>query len=242
MSRFFVEPQDIGETSARITGGDVKHISRVLRMEVGDEVTLCDGEGNDYAAKISSITKDEVLLDILGKNRCKAEPDCRITMYQGLPKAGKMETIVQKCVELGITKVVPVAAERSVVKIKAGEFENKRTRYQRVAEEAAKQCGRGIIPEVSELTTYKKADLSAHDMIIVAYEEEREVSLKKLLRDNSSPKDIALIIGPEGGLDKSEIEALCDKGGKTVTLGTRILRTETAGMATLAMILYELEG
>ena len=242
MSRFFVEPQDIGENTAKIEGGDVKHISRVLRMEIGDEVTLCDGEGNDYAAKISSITKDEVLLDVLSKSRCKAEPDCRITLYQGLPKAGKMETIVQKCVELGITQVVPVAAERSVVKIKAGEFENKRTRYQRVAEEAAKQCGRGIIPQVGELTTYKKADLSQHDLVVVAYEEEKELSLKNLLRNNPDAKNIALIIGPEGGLDKSEVEALCAKGGKPVTLGSRILRTETAGMATLAMILYELEG
>ncbi len=241
MNRFFVKKDDIRDNSALITGEDLKHISKVLRMAPGDKVMLCDGEGYQYLAEISEITKDCVRLEILNGERCAAEPSRRITLYQGLPKGDKMELIVQKCVELGISEIVPVAAERSIVKIKPGEFGGKRTRYQRVAYEAAKQCGRGRIPEVADLTTFKVADMTRHDLIIIAYEDEKGTTLKSLLRANMQAGDIAIVIGPEGGLESSEVELLIQKGGKAVTLGPRILRTETAGMAALAMILYEIE-
>ena len=241
MNRFFVKKDDIRDNSAVITGEDLKHISKVLRMAPGDKVMLCDGEGYQYLAEISEITKDCVRLEIVNSERCAAEPSRRITLYQGLPKGDKMELIVQKCVELGISEIVPVAAERSIVKIKPGEFGGKRTRYQRVAYEAAKQCGRGRIPEVADLTTFKAADMTRHDLIIIAYEDEKGTTLKSLLRANMQAGDIAIVIGPEGGLDPSEVELLIQKGGKAVTLGPRILRTETAGMAALAMILYEVE-
>ncbi len=241
MNRFFVKKADILDNTAVITGEDVKHISKVLRMAPGDKVMLCDGEGYQYLAHIDEITKDEVTLGILYKEKCASEPSRRITLYQGLPKGDKMELIVQKCVELGISEIVPVAAERSIVRIKPGEFGGKRTRYQRVAYEAAKQCGRGRIPEIADLTTFKTADMTCHDLIIIAYEDEKGNTLKSLLRANMQAKDIAIVIGPEGGLESSEVELLTQKGGKAVTLGPRILRTETAGMAALAMILYEIE-
>ena len=241
MNRFFVKKDDIADNSAIITGEDVKHISKVLRMAPGDKVMLCDGEGYQYLAEIADISKEHVNLRILSAERCAAEPLQRITLYQGLPKGDKMELIVQKCVELGITEIVPVAAERSIVRIKPGEFGGKRTRYQRVAYEAAKQCGRGIIPDIADITTFKAADMSRHDLIIIAYEDEKGTTLKSLLKANLKAKDIAIVIGPEGGLERAEVDMLTQKGGTTVTLGPRILRTETAGMAALAMILYEIE-
>jgi len=242
MNRFFVKKDDIVDNTATITGEDLKHISKVLRMAPGDKVMLCDGEGYQYLAEISEITKEAARLEIVESERCASEPVQRITLYQGLPKGDKMEFIVQKCVELGITEIVPVAAERSIVRIKPGEFGGKRTRYQRVAYEAAKQCGRGIIPEVADLATFKSADMTRHDLIIIAYEDEKGTTLKSLLKTNSKARDIAIVIGPEGGLERAEVDMLIQKGGTAVTLGPRILRTETAGMAALAMILYEIEG
>jgi 16S rRNA (uracil1498-N3)-methyltransferase len=234
MNRFFVKPDDMTEDSAAIIGEDVKHISKVLRMQSGDRVMLSDGCGYEYLAEIETISRERVELK-------PAEPKQRITLYQGIPKAGKMELIIQKCVELGINGIIPVAAERSVVRVKPGEYRAKQPRYQRVACEAAKQSGRGIIPHIGELTTFKTADMSAYDLILVAYEDERQTSLKEVLRANMKAENIAVIIGPEGGLEIGEVESLINKGGKAVSLGRRILRTETAGMATVAMILYELE-
>ena len=241
MNRFFVTKDDISGNTAVITGEDVKHISKVLRMAPGDKVMLCDGEGWQYLAEIASISKDDVSLDIISSEQSKAEPPVRITLYQGLPKGDKMELIVQKCVELGISEIVPVAAERCVVRVKPNEFGGKRTRYRRVAYEAAKQCGRGVIPQIGDITTFKAADMTRHDLIVIAYEDEKGTTLKSLLRANAEAKDIAVIIGPEGGLERAEVDMLIQKGGHAVTLGPRILRTETAGMAAVAMILYEIE-
>lgn len=242
MNRFFVKPEDISGEIAVITGEDVKHISKVLRMQPGDAVMLSDGEGFEYRAEITGISRERAELRCGEKTPCAAEPKRRITLYQGIPKAGKMELIIQKCVELGVSEIVPAAAERSVVRIKPEEYEARRTRYQRVSYEAAKQSGRGVIPEIGELTTFKTADLSRHDLILIAYEDERQTTLKSTLRENTAAKDIALIIGPEGGLEESEVKSLESRGGRAVSLGRRILRTETAGMAAIAMILYELEG
>ncbi len=242
MNRFFVKPEDISGGIAVITGEDVKHISKVLRMQPGDAIMLSDGAGFEYRAEITDISRERVELRCGEKMPCAAEPKRRITLYQGIPKAGKMELIIQKCVELGVSEIVPAAAERSVVRIKPGEYEAKRMRYQRVSYEAAKQSGRGIIPRIGELTTFKTAGLSRHDLILIAYEDERQTTLKSVLRENAAAKDIALIIGPEGGLEESEVKSLASRGGRAVSLGRRILRTETAGMAAIAMILYELEG
>lgn len=241
MNRFFVAPEQINGSAARILGEDVKHIGKVLRLATGDELMLCDGAGMDYLAKIEALHKDEILVAILQSMPSEAEPKHRVTLYQGLPKAGKMELILQKCVELGVFAVVPVAAKRSVVKINPKEFEGKRARYQRVAYEAAKQARRGIIPEVLSLApSFAQAGMAAHDLLLIADEEEHAASLKQVLSSRQNALDIGLVIGPEGGLERSETQALQEMGGLCLTLGPRILRTETAGMAALAMILYEL--
>ena len=241
MNRFFVDPVQIQGDRARIVGEDVKHISRVLRLAAGDQIVLCDGACTDYRARIDEVKKEAVLLTILHSGPSVTEPQCRVTLYQGLPKAGKMEIILQKCVELGIWSVVPVVARRSVVKLCPQEFEPKRLRYQRIAYEAAKQARRGIIPQVTSLSTsYEETAVSRHDLLLIADEEERAVSLKEVLRANLNALDIGLIIGPEGGLERCEVATLRERGGICLTMGPRVLRTETAGTAALAMILYEL--
>jgi len=244
MNRFFVERGAIADTTARITGEDVKHISRVLRMRAGEELMLCDGEGGEYLAAIESFEEDAVRVRILDVFRSAAEAPYNITLIQSLPKAGKMETIIQKCVELGAKRFIPVRSERSVILIKEKEFEKKRVRYNRVAQEAAKQSRRGMIPEVEALCMgFEKLPFQDFDLLILADEEEQERNLKSLLRGLAKrPESIGLIIGPEGGISRKEAEFMKERGAVGVTLGKRILRTETAGMALLSMLQYELEG
>lgn len=241
MHRFFIEPHAVCGNEAVLTGEDVQHIAKVLRLRAGDEVTLCDGAKTEYTARIDSVEKERITLRVLETAASKTESSAEITLYQGLPKAGKLETIIQKCVELGIGKVIPFDAERSVVKLSKKDFAKKQSRYQRVAYEAAKQSRRGIIPEVGGLVKLAKEDFSGFDLILLAYEEERGTTLKKALRAKMDAKRIALIVGPEGGFAPEEADMLIQRGAVSVSLGPRILRTETAGMAMLAMTVYELE-
>lgn len=241
MHRFFIEPEAIADGAAVITGEDVQHIAKVLRLGAGDEVALSDGRKTEYTARIERVEKERVTLRVLSSAQSETEPRCAVTLYQGLPKAGKLETIIQKCVELGVSRVVPFEAARSVVKLSEREFEKKRPRYARVAYEAAKQSRRGIIPEVSGLAWLLAEDFSQYDLVLLAYEEERTMTLKAALRRMPEAERLALIIGPEGGFAPEEAGLLCEHGAVPVSLGPRILRTETAGMATLAMALYELE-
>lgn len=243
MSRFFIEKENIANGIATIVGEDVKHISRVLRLSEGAFVTLCDGNGMDYEAKISEVYSENVKLEILNKMPSETESKVKVTIYQAIPKAGKTETIVQKCVELGVYKIVIFASKRCVVKIEKKQEENKLKRYNRVAMEAAKQSKRGIIPKVEGFYDYHELDFSRHDAVIFAYEEEKNNSLKQALSNiKGKVKDVALIIGPEGGFESEEADYFVKNGAISVSLGKRILRTETAGMAALSMILYELEG
>ena len=237
MSRFFTE--DIAGDTARITGEDVRHLSRVLRLRAGDTVEICDGAGTDYTGVITAVGQDEVTCALNGAHPSPTEPRCRVTLFQALPKTGKMEVIVQKCVELGVAAVTPVVTERCVA-VPTRDFENKRVRYQRVAAEAAKQSRRGIIPPVSGVLPLRQVDFSRFDTVLAAYEEERTTSLKAALAGGAG-ESIALIIGPEGGLESEEVAWLTAAGAVSVSLGPRILRTETAGMAMLAQVLYELE-
>lgn len=235
MHRFFDLP--LNENLIKITNEDAKHISKVLRLNVGENVIVCDGEGTDYICAISSIDKNEVLLDIKEKQINKAEPKTKVTLYQGIPKAGKMEYIIQKCTELGAYVFVPVAFNRCVAKM---ENESKIERLAKVAYEASKQCGRGIVPKVSNQLSFKQLlnALVKYELVVVPYESEENLSLKDALKETKA-NDIAVIIGPEGGFEKEEIDALEKIGAKIVTLGKRILRTETAGMATITMIMYD---
>ena len=240
MERFFVDPDAIQGKIASITGEDVAHITRVLRLKQGDEIRICDSHGSEYAARLTELHKQSVQAELFEQYPVRTEPTHAVTLYQGLPKAGKMEVIIQKCVELGITAIVPMVTERCVVKPDA-DFEKKRVRYQRVAYEAAKQSGRGIVPEIKPLTTLLKIPYGQHGLILHAYEAEHTRTLKQALEGNRA-QDIAILIGPEGGFTKEEVEQSVANGATTITLGNRILRTETAGMAMLAMTLYELEG
>ena len=238
MRRFFCD--NITTDSATITGDDAHHISRVLRMKAGDALSLCDGAGQEYDAVITSVSPETVSCSVSNPHASEAESPIRVTLFQCLPKTGKMELIVQKCTELGVFSVVPVHSARCVV-VPGKDYDKKRERYNRVALEAAKQSRRAMIPQVLPLTALKKIDVKSFDLFLVAYEDESTVSLKQALRA-ASAQTIALLIGPEGGLEEGEIAQLVQAGAVSVSLGKRILRTETAGMAMLAQTLYEVEA
>lgn len=236
MSRFFTESL---LSPVIMRGEDVKHMYSVLRLRPGDTVTLCDGRGHECEAELTAISKDSAELKAGPVRDSVSEPEHLITLFQCLPKTGKMETVIQKGTELGLHALVPAVSERCVA-LPGKDFEKKRERYQKVAEEAAKQSRRGIIPAVLPAVALDKADLSVFDTVLLAYEEEHTVSLKKALAD--AGKNIALIVGPEGGFSEDEVRALQQKGAVSVSLGPRILRTETAGPAAIAEILFFLEG
>lgn len=240
MHRFFIDRSDIDGSHAKIFGEDVDHISKVLRLKEGDELRLCDGESREWSARIVSIGKKAVLAELTAPIEVNTEPDCRITLYQGIQKSGKFETVVQKGVELGVCAFVPFNCERAVAK-PWSESDSRCARYSRVAMEAAKQCGRGIRPKVTPPVSFDELCERAgrHDLTLLLWEEERQRSLKDALRTAKSVKDVAVIAGPEGGISRDEAKRLSDCGAVSVSLGGRILRTETAGPAAAAMILYE---
>lgn len=209
-------------------------------MKAGDMLSLCDGAGFEYDAVITSVSQEAVVCALGERRPSEAESPVNITLFQCLPKTGKMETIVQKCTELGVFAVVPVVSARCVV-IPNKDFEKKRERYNRVALEAAKQSRRAMVPQVLPLVELKKIDPKQFGLFLVAYEEESGRTLKTALREAGSPARIGLLIGPEGGLEANEVRRLTQSGATAVSLGKRILRTETAGMAMLAQIHYEVE-
>lgn len=247
MSRFFVDPSDVTDRYIYMTdAGDLKHMKKVLRMSVGDELDISDGAAWEYHVQIESMDGDEAKLLILDKQKFAREPELQVTLYQGVPKAGKMEGIIQKCVELGVHAIVPVFMERTVV-VDKGNFGKKQDRWQKISDEAVKQCKRGIIPQVGESLKFKEMveQLSMYDLILFPYENEENLTIKDCLRSDAvqqnPPKNVCIIIGPEGGFADKEAEMLDNAGAVRVSLGKTILRTETAGLAALAMTMYELE-
>ena len=239
MRRFFAENVDISDGTVRLSGDESKHIAGVLRMKAGDRVILIDGKGSEWLAEILSADVQSVVLRLLEERSCGADPSVRVTLFQCLPKQGKMETIIQKCVELGVYRIVPTVSARCVVKPEG--MTNKLARWNKVSVEAAKQCGRANVPEVAPAIKLTDINLSGFDTAMIAYENENDVSLKDVLHSDGEKRDIALIIGPEGGFEYGEVVRAADKGAVAVSLGKRILRTETAGMATVAQIMYELD-
>lgn len=240
MARFFVEPEQVFENSISIFGDDVKHISKVLRLRVNEEITVCDKCGNDYECSLQEISSDKVVAKILSKKKNVAEADIEITLFQGLPKSDKMDLIIQKCVELGISKIVPVITKRAVSRPSDGD--KKIIRWQKIAAEAAKQCGRGIIPEVGKMISFADAVKLCDDekvLAIMPYECEAENKIKNALKETEKKK-IFVYIGPEGGFDESEVNLAENSGIKLVTLGPRIMRTETAPIAVCSVIMYEI--
>lgn len=242
MPKFFIKKEDIVGDHVTITGGDATHIVKVLRMEPGGDITLCDGEGTDFESKIVSCTKDEVVCAIRSQHPCETEPALSFVLFQGLPKQGKMDYIIEKCTELGISTIVPVACERSVAEIKNPQAEEKKlARWRKIAAESVKQCGRGVIPKVEGVMTVKEALAFSEqlDCTLAAYENERQLSLREALK-GEKPQSLGVFIGPEGGFSEKEVSLFQMANIPTVTLGKRILRTETAGhtVLTAAMFVY----
>ncbi len=238
--RFFVPPKNIQGLEIRIVGDDVNHIRNVLRLKPGENVIVCDGRGSVYETQIIRIGKQEVITRIL-KHQVQETLPPHVALFQGLPKGTKMDFIVQKATELGVFKIVPVVMERTVVKLNAIKDGNRVQRWRRIALEAAKQCQRATLPEVLEpISLVQSLELLPNfDSILVFWEEEKKTSVREVLNDRL-PEKVAMVIGPEGGLTEEEVLAIRDIGGQTVTLGNLILRTETASIVGLAIVLYEL--
>lgn len=243
MPKFFAAREKITENQIIIDTEDVSHISRVLRLGEGDVLTVCDSQGTDYEAEIVSLGQREIVCKINSRSASASEPNIRVTLFQGLPKASKMEYIIQKTTELGISEIVPVKLTRCVVKIDNKKDEAKKLeRWQKISESAAKQSGRGIIPKISQIMTLDEIieKSKEFDLFFVPYECEEQKKLREVLLSKKDVKSVGFLIGPEGGFDIAETEKLRSAGIDTVTLGKRILRTETAGEAVLAMTMYEI--
>ena len=241
MPRFFVTKEKIGDGFATISGNDAYHIGRSLRMAVGDEIYVSDGEGKEYLARLAKIRDDECIAEIISEGD-SAEPKMTITLYMAYPKGDKLETVIQKAVELGATRIVPFESSRCIKRPKADKVAKQGERLSKIAEEAAKQCGRSIVPEVSLPLSYSAMlkDAAHAELKLICYEKESDLSIKSLLSEKK-PESIAIIIGCEGGFSPEEIEDAISAGCHSVTLGKRILRCETAPSAVLSMILYQYE-
>lgn len=248
MAKFFVENNQIKDDIIEIIGEDVNHIAKVLRLENEDNIFVCNkNTAITYKAKIMEMLKDKIIAKILEEVVDTRESKVNVTIFQGLPKADKMEYIIQKSTELGVKKIVPVEMKRCVVKLDEKDKVKKLARWQKIAESAAKQSGRDAIPELNEIVsiTNLKERIKDFNLFLVAYEGESTNTLKfelqyakRTIIDKENIK-IGVVIGPEGGFEEKEIEELCINGAKVVTLGKRILRTETASLAVLSNIMYE---
>lgn len=235
MPRFFVEQIEGGQVV--LTGPDAAHMCKSLRMKPGDTVTLCDTKGFDYQCVIQRLSPEKAALTIIDKHHCENEPSASVILYQGLPKGEKMDWIVQKAVELGVSEIVPVKMERCVSRPDGKSAQKKTERWQKIAAEAAKQCGRGILPRVCPLADFSQAlHQAAKAQAFLFCYEGGGASISTLV--NGETKTVSVFIGPEGGFSLAEAEAVQKAGGMPVTLGRRILRTETAPLAALAVIMY----
>ena len=247
MQRFFVEPHQIDEAAHQIhiVGTDVNHISNVLRMKQGEEVWISDGGKKEYRCAIEAFSADEVLLHIIYAQEPDYELSSRIYLFQGLPKADKMELIIQKSVELGAYEIIPVETKRCVVKLDGKKAAKKVERWQQIAESAAKQSKRMLIPNVHLVLSFKEAlkYAEAMDIRLIPYELAKGMQeTKEILAAIEQGQSIGIFIGPEGGFEEKEVEAAISEGAKPITLGKRILRTETAGLAILSVLMFQLEN
>ena len=245
MHRFFVEEPAMGANSITITGGDVNHIKNVLRMSVGEKICVINGQNNkEYYCEITALGNNAVDTRICEIRESDQELANEIVLFQGLPKSDKMELIIQKAVELGVHTIVPVSTDRTVVKLDAKKEANKRKRWMSISESAVKQSGRLRIPEVTQVVSFKEALEMAGkmDVRLIPYELAEGMEKTREVMSGIQPgQSVAVFIGPEGGFESSEIEKAREIGVQSITLGKRILRTETAGLVTLAMLVYNLE-
>ena len=244
MHHFFVGPEQVLGDGIRIVGPDVNHMKNVLRMKPGEQVLISDGTGKDYTCSIISIDSEAVEAGIRSVSNEGRELPSRIWLFQGLPKSDKMELIIQKAVELGACQVIPVETKRCVVRLNGKKAAKKVERWQQIAESAAKQSKRMLIPSVHPVMTFKDALAWAKelDIRLIPYELAQGMAETKALLSEIRPgQSIGIFIGPEGGFEEKEIEAAIDAGVSPITLGKRILRTETAGLAILSVLMFQLE-
>lgn len=247
MNRFFVPSENISNDKIFITDTeDIHHMLKVLRMRIGQKIEISESGKADYIGEICDANSEIITCNIIEKLKTNREPEVKITLIQGLPKQGKMELIIQKAVELGVKNITPCVMKRSI-NSDASKVDKKIERWQKIAKEAAQQSKRGEVPVVSDCLKFNelKNRFKDFDLVLICYEDEKEVTLKDVINEvkvaNGAPKDIAIIIGPEGGLDKKEVSELLNIGAKCVSLGKTILRTETAGLVAISMIMYDLE-
>lgn len=241
MAWFFTEKNIFGNNYT-LVGENAKHISKVLRMHTGEDITLVSPDKTQYECKISLITQGEVTVDIISQKPCENEPDVFVTLYQALPKGDKMDFIVQKCTELGISRIVPMISARCVSRPDEKSLKKKCERWQKIALQAAMQSRRGIIPEVTPCISFKEAteQTKQNEKTVFFYEMGGE-SVRKIL-NGTKPKTVGMFIGSEGGFEQSEVDSVTAIGGQAATLGKRILRAETAPLAALSIIMYETDN
>jgi 16S rRNA (uracil1498-N3)-methyltransferase len=246
MGRFIVDPGQISENSIEIgDAGDLRHLTKVLRVSPGDRVDVSDGAGWDYVTEVERVGRGFVGLRILDRQSFAREPRLRLSLYQGIPRAPKMDSVIRMSAELGVSRFVPVFCARCIIAEGAG-MAGRLARWRRIAAEAAKQCGRGRPPEIADAMGFDEAvaDMASSEIAIFPYENERERSIKSCLRglgDGAPPASAAVMIGPEGGFSDTEADRLRAAGAMSASLGRTVLRTETAGPAAVAMVMYELE-
>ena len=240
MPKFFVRQNQVDDGKIVINGQDVKHIRNVLRAKVGEELEICNSEtGENFLCSILEFNEDKIWCNIEQKIQEETESNVKVTIFQGLPKADKMEYIIQKSVELGVYDITPVDMKRCVVKLDEKNANKKIERWQKISEVAAKQCGRNIIPQINNVINIKKlCEIVENNSL------KNELSqIKSTIINNQSQEfKIGIVIGPEGGLEKQDVENLKRSGAKIITLGKRILRTETVALNVLSIIMYELEN
>jgi len=250
MPRFFIKTEQIKENKIVIIGEDVKHIKNVLRKQIGDKLEICNQEtGKTYKCEITELREEEIINNIV-EERSGEEDKIKVDIYQGLPKADKMELIIQKSIELGANAIIPVEMKRCVVKLDSKSEGKKIERWQKIAESAAKQSGRNTIPQIHKIIKVEEIlELAeSYNLIIVCYENEKANTIKNTLLQlkqkisENEEINIAVVIGPEGGLEEKDVQYLKKCGAEIVTLGNRILRTETVALNVLSIIMYELEN
>lgn len=248
MSTFYIKNNQINDDKIEIIGDDYNHIKNVLRCKISENIDICDETATRYKTKIVEFTDKTVICEIKSIEENSTEPNINVTLYQGLPKADKLELIIQKTTEIGVNHIYPVQMARSIAKLDEKNTERKQERWNKICIEASKQCGRQMVPNVYKAINFKNIieNISKYDIVLLPYENEKSVTLKKAITEiranNINVNNIAIIIGPEGGFSEEEVNTLSEyKNVYTITLGPRILRTETAGLVTLAMLMYEFE-
>ncbi|MBA7673555.1 Ribosomal RNA small subunit methyltransferase E [subsurface metagenome] len=243
MPRFFVPREQMGDSErVIIKGKEVRHIARVLRLREGERIEIFDGKGREYLVLLKKVAREKVEGDIIKELKVNREPRVQVTLAQSLPKIDKMDWVVRKCVELGVSRIIPLLSERTIVKLEERKASERCRRWQRIAEQSCRQCGRSKVIPVERIRSFKEIleEENGVDLALIPWERGK-IKIKNALKEKRKPRKILVLIGPEGGFSEEEVRGAEAKGIIPVTLGPRILRTETAGLATLAIILYELE-